>query len=77
MTSEGTQQAIRIEGFKDLDPTKYCYYKHEGIWYLYMPGCGLGNLANHEVTEHEDGTITVSPSILTEGHDSGKPTTKH
>jgi hypothetical protein len=23
-----------------------------------------GNLANHEVVEHDDGTITVSPSIL-------------
>lgn len=24
-----------------------------------------GSLGNHEVVEHEDGTITVSPSILT------------
>lgn len=24
----------------------------------------LGNLSNHQVIEHEDGTITVSPSIL-------------
>jgi hypothetical protein len=32
------------------------------------PGFGMGNLRNHEVTEHEDGTITVSPSILCTGH---------
>lgn len=24
----------------------------------------IGRLTNHEVTEHEDGTITVRPSIL-------------
>lgn len=27
-----------------------------------------GNLANHEVTEHENDTITVSPSILIDTH---------
>ena len=42
-----------------------------------MPGCGLANLTNHKVAEHEDGTITVSPSILTTGHDTGKAITKH
>ena len=36
-----------------------------GIWWCRPPG-GIkgGNLAAHQVTEHEDGTITVSPSIL-------------
>ncbi len=29
----------------------------------------LANLSAHEVIEHEDGTITVSPSILVTGHD--------
>lgn len=34
------------------------------------PGQHLtGSLRNHEVTEHEDGTITVSPSIMITGHD--------
>lgn len=27
----------------------------------------MGSLTDHEITEHEDGTITVSPSI--EGYD--------
>jgi hypothetical protein len=42
----------------------------EGVWRCVAPketedGFGFqGNLAKHSVTEHEDGTITVSPSIL-------------
>lgn len=35
-----------------------------GTWYVRPPGCHMGSLINHEVTDHEDGTITVSPSIL-------------
>jgi hypothetical protein len=40
----------------------------DGKWYCCPPGTELlGGLANHEVVEHEDGTITVSPSILIRG----------
>lgn len=39
-------------------------------WYACTPNGLLGNLANHEVVEHQDGTITVSPSILV-GKDTG------
>lgn len=39
----------------------------DGVWYCRPPGNRMGNLSNHEVTEHEDGTITVSPSILISG----------
>ena len=35
----------------------------DGHWYARPPGMHMGSLANHDVTEHEDGTITVSPSI--------------
>lgn len=70
-------QAKRIERFEEIDDTQRCYWKQDGIWWLYHPGCGVSNLANHQITEHEDRTITVSPSILTTGHDSGKPTTVH
>ena len=38
-----------------------------GVWMARPPGGHLGNLSNHDVTEHEDGTITVSPSILITG----------
>jgi len=37
----------------------------DGAWYCCPPNSDLlGRLGNHEVVEHEDGTITVSPSIL-------------
>jgi hypothetical protein len=49
------------------------YGRSEGVWYARPPQsdtfhCGPGSLANHDVVEHEDGTITVSPSILVTGH---------
>lgn len=37
-----------------------------GCWMARPPGIHVGSLEKHEVTEHEDGTITVSPSILIE-----------
>ena len=42
----------------------------EGFWMCRVPapGFGVGALGNHTVVEHEDGTITVSPSILCYGH---------
>lgn len=49
--------------------------KDGGIeWWIVDPAGHIGRLGQgHEVTEHEDGTITVSPSILAEtgehGHD--------
>lgn len=33
-------------------------------WYASTPNGETANLSAHSVTEHEDGTITVSPSIL-------------
>ena len=35
-----------------------------GNWYCRPPGNHMGSLAGHQVTEHDDGSITVSPSIL-------------
>lgn len=35
-----------------------------GMWLCCTPNDHAGNLSAHDVTEHEDGTITVSPSIL-------------
>lgn len=37
---------------------------NDGEWKGRPPGCHLGSFADHEVVEHDDGTITVSPSIL-------------
>ena len=35
-----------------------------GRWLCRAPNGFAGQLSRHEVAEHEDGTITVSPSIL-------------
>lgn len=36
-------------------------------WYVCDPQSRVGRLGDHSVVEHEDGTITVSPSILNAG----------
>ncbi len=48
----------------------------DGIWHCCPPqptgdpwDYWYGNLGKHVVTEHEDGTVTVSPSILIGKHD--------
>lgn len=41
----------------------------DGVWYARPPGEHMGSLRSHQVTEHADGTITVSPSILITGYD--------
>lgn len=43
-------------------------------WFCTTPNGLFGNISKHTVTEHEDGTITVSPSILvTSGRDARAP----
>lgn len=40
------------------------YGRHSELgWMARPPGCSMGSLEDHQVTEHEDDTITVSPSI--------------
>jgi hypothetical protein len=49
----------------------------DGKWYARPFGDHTGNLGNHDVTEHPDGTITVSPSILITGGNADGPTRWH
>ena len=49
----------------------------DGIWYARPPGMHMGSLENHEVTEHEDGTITVTPSILATEQNGDEKTMYH
>lgn len=49
-------------GFQMLAPGEYGKWK-DGTWYGCTPSGEGCNLAAHSITEHEDGTITVSPSI--------------
>lgn len=57
-------QRLRF-GFDDGMPPYGAYWKSKsGTWMCCTPNGLLGNLAKHDVVEHDDGTITVSPSIL-------------
>jgi len=48
------------EGF---DSTVMSYWKQSETWMMHFPPYTLGNLSKHTVTEHEDRTISVAPSI--------------
>lgn len=47
-----------------MTPGDYGICPVAGHWLGRTPNGHLCNLANHKVTEHDDGTITVAPSIL-------------
>jgi hypothetical protein len=49
-------------GYQLLKPGEYGKWT-DGSWHCCTPNGHGGNLTRHNVVEHEDGTITVSPSI--------------
>lgn len=59
-----TYPGRRVYDTDRFAPGDYGKHPVSGEWMGNAPGMGLGGLRMHEVTEHEDGTITVSPSIL-------------
>lgn len=53
-----------------LNPGEYCKYTLDSVkpyWQCCLPNGSYGNLTRHNILEHKDGTITVTPSILTKG----------
>ena len=50
--------------------TKWTTRSGVAMWMACTPNGLHGNLSGHTVVEHEDGTITVTPSILVTGHDA-------
>lgn len=53
----------------ELEAGEYCNY--QGIWYGVPPGTDLlAAFTQHNVTEHDDGRISVNPSILVKDHQS-------
>lgn len=55
-----------------LDPYFYSpgdYGRWQGNWYARTPNGHIANLRLHDVVEHSDGTITVSPSIRVTAQD--------
>lgn len=49
------------------------YWFYRGHWAGVCPNDRWCNLKAHAVTEHEDGTVTVSPSILLHGGQPANP----
>lgn len=77
-----SEQATLVEKMEDLNDLEMGYWKESDIWWLYLPGCGIGNLSNHQIVEHKDEngkvtSISVSPSIKVWGHKDGEPTIRH
>lgn len=63
---------VQTEDYGGLKPGEYGIDPRDGNWYCCTPNGHFGALGGHDVTEHEDGTITVSPSILVshwDGHE--------
>ena len=57
-------------GFQLLKPGEYGKWT-DGTWFACTPNGHGANLGNHSVTENADGTVTVAPSILVSGRDTG------
>lgn len=65
-----TKIGVRVkdsEILTNLNPGEYT--KHNGIWYFAAANWGIANLASHKAIEHENGAITVEPSILIKYYD--------
>lgn len=57
-----------------MQPGDFGFDPRDGSWKGRPPGTTmLANFARHDVTVHEDGTITVSPSILVSRGRQGAP----
>ena len=67
MTTQGKRHDL-AEGEYALEMGEYGK-DLKGHWFyrVPVPGFGTGGLDKHQITEHENGTITVQPSILCYG----------
>lgn len=52
---------------RDSRPGDYWWSEVASAWMCVVPNGMLGSLRGHVITEHEDRTITASPSILVTG----------
>lgn len=70
MTRFNGLTATRTEGYPPPAlRASLCLWKHPGDGYFLMfPNGVVGALRGHQITEHEDGTITASPSIRIQSH---------
>ncbi len=56
---------------EDCQPGDYWFDPATQCWLVCCPNGLYGNLCRHQVVEHDDHTITVSPSILVTYHHAG------
>ncbi len=54
--------------WSSIQPGSYFHKDGDG-WYGMTPNGHMAALRKHACTEHEDGTLTVSPSILVSGNE--------
>ncbi len=68
----------REDGRLYLQEGDYGFDPAQNHWVVRPPTCHAGGIPEHTVIEHEDGTVTVSPSILLEDFDEdGHPKDWH
>lgn len=78
MRSEKMCGVRLADGTPDGFPPRGAYWRDSrGAWMAMTPNGYLGDLSGHEVTEHDDGTITVSPSIRVSSHRHGRDVSWH
>lgn len=65
---QGKRVYPKDDGKMYYEPGDYGWDEGYQAWLACTPNGLLGSLANHEVTENDDGTISVSPSILVSGY---------
>jgi hypothetical protein len=60
---ECTTSELKALGFDSMPRGSY-WIDSAGAWAVCTPNGRVGSIAKHTVVDHEDGTITVAPSIL-------------
>lgn len=78
MTERLTQITVLPKGdeWGDLQPgqMRLARSPNPNLWGVCCPVCGtLGELRTHQITEHDDGTVTVSPSLVCNGSTYREP----
>jgi hypothetical protein len=72
---QGTRRADGEFIHHELQAGEYGRVLRDGawVWVACTPNGMIGDLSAHEVQEHEDGTITVAPSVEIQGGAHARP----
>lgn len=71
-TMQGTRRYPSGKDTAGAFPGDYWFDDRDNKWKCLTPNGLWGNLGGHEVVEHDDGTISVTPSILVTHHSDGE-----